>query len=480
MLSKNTKLYSLVLVIADFIILLAAFTIAYLIRVRIDNRPLVNPVFGFDYIVMALTIIPFWIGVFASLGLYSSSIYNRRLAEWGRIAIGSLIGILVVIGWEYITSKIFFPARLAALYALIASFALVLIGRELLRAFRSLAFRYGYGISRVLIIGNSPATADIAESLATTNKSGYAVVAMATPKKYVPYRKGIIHYNEVDPALRNIEAQRIDTIIQTDLEGYGDTNEKILSAAQLNHIRYNFIPGQPEFYTGKNTIDIFLGYPMISVSQTPLIGWGEIAKRIFDLVVVILFAPIWLPVFGLIALLQKIFNPGKVIFSHTRLTKHGKPFPMYKFRSMIPKYSGKDDIEVFKSMGRQDLVEEFKREFKVAKDPRISPFGNFLRKSSLDELPQLFNILRGELSLVGPRPLRPHEVAAKYTQKRGAMLHEVRGGLTGLWQVSGRSNITEEQRIELELYYVQNWSFWLDIKIMFKTVKVVLLGDGAR
>ena len=480
MLSKNTKAYSVILITADFLVLLIAFTIAYVVRVQIDHRPLVNPVFAFDYLLTALAILPLWILVFASLTLYRTQTYNRRLVEWGRVFIGCLIGVLVVIGWEYLTGKIFFPARLVALYAFGAAFLLIVLERELMRLVRSLAYRYGIGISRVLIIGETAATEDIAQALAITGQSGYHVVAMATPKKYVPYRRGITHYADIESALKSVEAHHIDAIIQTDLSPIDEVNERILATAQIHHIRYSFIPGAPEFYTGKNTVDVFLGYPMISVYQTPLVGWGELAKRIFDVVLVSLMAPLWVPLMALIVILQKLLNPGKVVFSQVRLTKNGREFKLYKFRSMIPEYSGRDDIEVFTAMGRPDLVKEFNRDFKVAKDPRISPFGNFLRKTSLDELPQIINVLRGELSLVGPRPLRPHEVKAKYSQVRGALLHEVRGGLTGLWQVSGRSDTTDEQRIELELYYVQNWSFALDLKILFKTIKVVLLRSGAR
>ena len=129
-------------------------------------------------------------------------------------------------------------------------------------------------------------------------------------------------------------------------------------------------------------------------------------------------------------------------------------------------------------MGRNDLAAEYEKHRKVAFDPRITAFGNFLRKTSLDELPQLFNVLRGDLSLVGPRPILPQEV--KFSRSRAALLHSVKSGVTGLWQVSGRSNLSFEERIELELFYAQNWSFWLDIKILFKTVGVVLFRRGAK
>lgn len=462
---------------ADFLVLLIAFTIAYILRVQVDSRPLVSPVFAFDYLIMAATILPLWIIVFASLGLYSAQIYNRRLAEWGRLFIGVVIGILIVIGWEYVTDKTFFPARLVVLYALGISFALVLLERELMRLLRSLAFHYGVGISRVLIIGTGGATEDIAQALAATGKSGYQIVAMATPKKYVPYRRGITHYDSVETALSNVKAQRIDTIIQTDFE-HGDMNQKILSAAQTNHIRYNFIPGQPEFYTGKNTIDIFLGYPMISVSQTPLIGWGAIVKRIFDLFIIIITAPVWVVLLAATWLLQQVFNPGPALYNSTRLSQFSKPVTLYKFRSMGAQYGKKDAAIEFEEMDRADLAREYRKDHKVANDPRITSFGKFLRTTSLDELPQIINVLKGDISLVGPRPILPQEV--KFAPTKTALLHSVKSGLTGLWQVSGRSNLSFEERIELETFYAQNWSFLLDLKILFKTIKVVLFGSGAR
>lgn len=464
---------------ADFFVLLLAFTAAYILRVQMDNRPLVNPIYAFDYLVMALTILPLWIAVFASLGLYSSHIYNRRLAEWGKIAVGSLIGILVIIGWEYITTENFFPARLVAFYALGISFVLVLIERELMRLLRSIAFRYGIGISRVLIIGSNEATADIAHELAATGRSGYQIVAMVTPKKYVPYRRGIIHYADVETALKNIKAQQIDTIIQTDLAGYTDLNKKILSAAQINHVRYSFIPGEPEFYTGKNTIDIFLGYPMINVSQTPLIGWGAIVKRVFDLFVVVLTMPIWGPLLLLIGLLQKLFNRGPILYPTTRLSQFSKPIKLYKFRTMKDRPTAHlDAADEFEAMGRKDLAAEYRKHRKVKNDPRITKFGQFLRSSSLDELPQIINVIKGDVSLVGPRPILPQEV--DFAPNKTALLHSVKSGITGLWQVSGRSNLSFEERIELETFYAQNWSFLLDLKILFKTIKVVLFKVGAR
>lgn len=480
MLSKNTKFYSLILVIADFFVLLLAFGIAYILRVQFDPRPLVSEVASIDYLNTFLIVTPIWILVFAALGLYQSSVYSRRLVEWGKIAIGAFIGILLVIGWEYISERTIFPARLVAAYALLASFILIVFERELLRLGRSLMFRFGRGVSRVLIVGNSTATHDIAANLAETHKSGYKIVAIAGPKSVIPPHLDIVHFHSVDTALKQVKQLKINTIIQTDLYDSSERNQRIMGAAQVNHISYSFIPGEAEFYAGKNTVDVFLGYPIISISQTPLIGWGAIGKRLFDVIVGSLLIVLLSPVFLIVILLQLIFNPGPVFYKSKRLTRYSQPFGMYKFRSMAAKYGKKDAATEFAEMGREDLVTEYKQHFKVTDDPRITRFGKFLRDSSIDELPQLFNVLGGSLSLVGPRPIPKSELDSKFATKHGALLLSVKSGVTGLWQVSGRSDLSTEKRVQIELFYAQNWSFWLDIKILFRTIGVVLLKKGAR
>ena len=478
MLGRNSQYYSLFLLLVDTFVLILALTLAYVLRVQYDNRPLIADVYAFEYLGGLLVILPFWIGTFALLGLYSPSVYNRRLAEWGRIAAGSFVGILLILGWEFVSEETLLPARLVALYALVGSFTLIVFEREFLRALRTTLFRYGVGTSRVLLIGSGSALTDLAVNLADTKHSGYEVVAIAGPKRLVPDSLNVLHYPQVESALKFIDSNKITTIIQTDLYDQEERNQQILSAAQTRHISYNFIPGEPEFYTGKNTVDVFLGYPMISVSQTPLIGWGAIAKVIFDRVVSFALIVLLSPVFLLLFLAQKIFNPGPIFYVSRRLSQFSKPVELIKLRSMNSKYGKKDAAEEFRDMGREDLAIEYEKNRKVANDPRITRFGNLLRKTSLDELPQLFNVVRGDLSMVGPRPILPQE--ANFSRGRTALLHSVKSGVTGLWQVSGRSNLSFDERIELELFYAQNWSFWLDIKILFKTVAVVLFGRGAK
>lgn len=476
--SRNAKFYSLLLLFADVFVLMLAFTVAYVLRVQNDPRPLLVPVYAQTYFLTFIAIVPFWIATFAALGLYTATTYNRRLVEWTKIAIGSLIGILLVIGYEYVSEERLFPARLVAAYALAGSFVLLVLERELMRGIRSLLFRFGRGTSRVLIIGNSSATKDIAFELSETKKSGYRVVAMNCPARLVPKGLDVEQFNSTEDALAAIRRLGVTTIIQTDLYDSSQRNQLILGAAQIHHINYNFIPGEAEFYSGKNTVDVFLGYPMISVSQTPLVGWGAIAKRVFDAIVALLLIVIFSPFLIVLIILQKILNPGPVFYVSLRLSQFSKPVRLLKFRSMSSKYGGKDAADEFEDMGRPDLAAEYRKHHKVSNDPRVTAFGNFLRVTSLDELPQVFNVLKGDLSLVGPRPILPQEV--KFSEGKAALLHSVKSGVTGLWQVSGRSELSFDERIELETFYAQNWSFWLDIKILFKTVAVVIRKQGAR
>lgn len=475
---RNSKLYSLILMLVDALVLIAAFVLAYVARVQYDPRPLLHNIYAYDYMFAFLLIVPFWIGAFALLGLYQQKTYNRRLIEWGKIAIGSFVGILMVIGWEYVSEKEIFPARLVAAYALAASFLLIVFEREVLRGIRSLSFRFGKGIRRVLLVGSSDVITDLAHQLADTKRSGHKIVAVAGPKKFIGDIPHALHFSSPELALKEIDELAISTIIQTDLYEDPIRNQKILSAAQSRHIDYSFIPGESEFYSGKNTVDVFLGYPMITVYQTPLVGWGSIVKRIFDFGLSLIASLILLPFFLIIFVIKKLVDRGPAFYISPRLSRFSQPIGLIKFRSMGAQYGSKDAADEFREMDREDLAEEYEKNRKVDNDPRITRFGKFLRATSIDELPQIFNVLKGDISLVGPRPILPQEV--KLARGRTALLHSVKSGMTGLWQVSGRSTLSFEERIELELFYAQNWTFWLDIKILFKTVWVVLKGRGAK
>ena len=179
-----------------------------------------------------------------------------------------------------------------------------------------------------------------------------------------------------------------------------------------------------------------------------------------------------------IIILTLILDPGPIIFKQTRITRFNTTFNAYKFRTMKRRFSGRNPVEVFHEMNRTDLAEAFVKSQKLTDDPRISDIGRLIRRFSLDEIPQLVNVIKGDISLVGPRAVIPEEL--KYYKDKSSLLLSVKTGITGLAQVSGRSNIDYYERARIDLYYVQNWSFWLDLTILFKTLRVVLNRSGVR
>lgn len=197
----------------------------------------------------------------------------------------------------------------------------------------------------------------------------------------------------------------------------------------------------------------------------------KIFKRLFDVVSSLIALIILSPIFIIIAIIIKIDSQGEVIFGHNRLGMNGKIIKVYKFRTMV-----KNAQEILKKLP-EEQKREFEKNFKLENDPRITKVGKFLRKTSLDELPQLFNILIGNMSVVGPRPIVENEIE-KYG-KYGKKLLTVKPGLTGNWQANGRSNTTYEERVQLDMEYIDNRSFWFDIKIIFKTIVSVFKREGA-
>ena len=226
-------------------------------------------------------------------------------------------------------------------------------------------------------------------------------------------------------------------------------------------------------------LELIGGTPAILVKVTPLIGGARIVKRAMDIIIgsiALLIALIPMLIIWLIVKLSDLHHSA--IYSEYRLSCYNKRVKIYKFRSMKPAFSGISPEQAFTKMGKPELIERYRKngDF-LPDDPRITSIGRFLRASSLDELPQLINVVKGDISLVGPRALVPGELR-DYGDR--SLLLSVKSGLTGLAQVSGRRDISFEERRALDLYYIQNWSLWLDISILFRTVGTVLLRKGAK
>lgn len=465
--------YAVLLIVGDFLALLAAFSFAYVLRVKLDPRPLIEHIPAISYLYAFAAVLPLWILVHAFIGLYNQNIYEKRFTELGHIFVGSFIGILVVIGYDFVTNGKLFPARLVPVYGLGLGFGFLVMFRTFARLIRQSLYNYGVGINDVLIIGDTLIAQEIATNLSDTAKTGQRVVGLVGAKN-TKFKM----FDTFEDASRLLKGS-FNSIIQTELYRDQEKNNAILRYAQENHIAYRFVPGNTDLFVGNITVELFSGLPMISVHQTALTGWGRIAKRLFDLSAGFALTLVALPIMLVVAVMIKLLDPkGSIMFKQTRLTRFNREFTVYKFRTIKRKYSGMSPEQAFRSMGRPELAEKYRQNGDyLAKDPRVTHIGKFLRRTSLDELPQLLNVLRGELSLVGPRALVPTELN-KYVKKHAIL--SVKSGLTGLAQISGRRDISFDERRTLDVYYVQNWSFWGDIVILLKTLRAVLGGIGAK
>jgi exopolysaccharide biosynthesis polyprenyl glycosylphosphotransferase len=476
--NNASLVYNFCLVVGDALAITVAFTVAYILRVSLSNEPISTAVQANTYITVLVSLLPFWILIFSLLGLYNARIYERRFSELGRLLVGSFIGILFVIGYSYLTSTDIFPARLVTVYGFALAFFFVFLFRTIARGFRRELFSYGVGINNVLIIGDTSLTRELIHSLSNTSISGYRVIGVVGGVKHPPKTIGDYPiFKNFTEAIEHLKDQAPHTIVQTELYATTDRNDEILTYAQENHIAYRFVPGNSELFVGNIQVDLFQAVPVIAIHQTALIGWGRVVKRLSDLILGGLALILASPVMLLIAIAVKLSDNGPVFFRQTRLTRFNQEFQVYKFRSNKMAYNGLSPEEAFKKMGQPELAKQYRDngDF-LGRDPRITRLGRFLRRTSLDELPQLINVVRGDISLVGPRALIPQEL--EIYAKRHAIL-SVKSGLTGLAQVSGRRNISFEERRKLDLFYVQNWSFWNDMVILVRTVWIVLFHKGA-
>ena len=240
-----------------------------------------------------------------------------------------------------------------------------------------------------------------------------------------------------------------------------------------------FLPNQDRLISQLNSVEIIGGLPVIDIKITKLFGAGQFWKRLMDITGSLIGIIIALPIMTIVAIIMKIIAPkDSIFFRQIRLTKFNKEFYIYKFRSQKAEYDGLTPEQAFEKMNKPELIKKYRENGdSLDDDPRVTKIGKFIRATSLDELPQLFNVLKGDISLVGPRALIPQEINQ---YKKKDIILAVKSGVTGLAQVSGRRDISFEERRRLDVYYVQNWSTLLDIQIIFKTIASVIFRRGAK
>jgi Undecaprenyl-phosphate galactose phosphotransferase WbaP len=416
--------------------------------------------------------LPVFIMIFQIFNLYPG-VSLAPAEELKRFSIGSFLAHGGIILSRYIERGSLDSISAAIVISFIFSTAILLTARNV--TYMVLIKTRLVGIPAV-IYGAGGAGKLVVDSLLSGGRTGYIpVLILDDERKDIDEYHGVpvIHDTSIGPEIVSRYNIKMAMVAMPDID---EQKQKLILNNSASAFRYNaFIP------TYSNTVNVwasvrdFGGILGLATSNRLKMPWNLMIKRFIDIVIVIIGGAVLLPFLLFIALLIKITSPGPVLFKQERPGKNGKHFIFYKFRSMVI-----DAEERLKVLLESDpkIKDEWEKNRKLQKDPRLTAIGRFIRRTSIDEFPQLINILKGEMSLVGPRPVIDDSEMEMYGESF-ANAFSIKPGLTGLWQVSGRSDTEYKERIAYDTYYIQSWSIWLDLWIIFKTFGAVLAGKGA-
>jgi exopolysaccharide biosynthesis polyprenyl glycosylphosphotransferase len=392
--------------------------------------------------------------VFAISGLYSIRGTRRLLDELAKVFVACSTGVMLIIILIFFQRELF-SSRFIILAGWVLSIVFVSVARIIARVVQHQLLKRGIGVHAIALIGSDPATEELARDFQRRPSLGYRVSVRAQAVS-----ESLFHELE-----RNVAAGTLDEVLVADSAIPKADVVKLIEFASDHHKTFKYAPDRFETQAASLEVTALGGVPIIELRRTPLDGWGKILKQSVDVLGAFLGLLVFLP-FGLvIATCIKLDSPGPVFVQLQRVGRAGRVFGLYKFRSMVQNAEAlKPQLQALNERHDGPL-------FKLKDDPRITRFGRFLRKTSIDEIPQFWNVLRGEMSLVGPRPHEPQEVA-RYARSQRALL-TVKPGVTGLAQISGRSNLRFEEEVRLDTYYIEHWSLQLDLQILSKTPSVV-------
>jgi exopolysaccharide biosynthesis polyprenyl glycosylphosphotransferase len=424
--------------------------------------------FGLDYVTFSVVLLAAWMLALIFAGTRDSRILGTDSTEYRRIVNSTLVLFGALAVFSVITQTDFARGYLATAFPL--GTGLLLVSRWTWRRWLHARRRHGELSFRVLLVGSGGAVRELIDSLATRTDAGYRVVGAVVTRDDELVDDVPIYGRDGDVSAA-LAALHPDTVIVVGSDA---------SSGMINDLSWRLDPGQ-QLVVAPQLVGVagsrihtrpVSGLPLIHVETPSYDGPKRFAKRAFDLALAAGLLLLLAPVFLVVTVLVKAGSRGPVFYGQERIGLSGEPFTMLKFRSMVTDADA-HLAELLAAQGTGDTPL-----FKVKDDPRITPVGRVLRRYSIDELPQLLNVLRGDMSLVGPRPQRDGEVRL-YDSKAGRRL-VVKPGMSGLWQVSGRSNLSWEDAIRLDLYYVENWSIVNDLIILLRTARAVVTGDGAR
>ena len=464
MIKDNQKQLNRVHVVLDALVTLAAYALAWLIVISGKVIPLGANVGVLEpqvYFVAPVFIVPVYLILYGAFHLYVPKRIQGRRSEFANICKANTIGLMICTlvlfgGRSFIPHMNYFSARLL-LGFFVCNILLLETERMGIRIFLRSLRTNGYNQKHILLIGYSRAAEGFIDRVSMNPEWGYHIQGILDNHQPAGYSyKGVPVLGPIASLYGYLAANNLDEIaITLSLKEY-ENLEQIVAACEKSGVHTKFIPDYNNIIPTIPFMEDLQGLPVIHIRHVPLTNmFNATIKRCMDIVGAVCALIIFSPVMLLTALLVKLTSPGPVIYSQERIGLHNRPFRMYKFRSM----------------GVQDPGKE-KSQWTTPHDPRVTPIGRVIRKTSIDEMPQFFNILIGDMSLVGPRPERPLFVE-KFKEEipRYMIKHQVRPGLTGWAQVNGyRGDTSITKRIEHDLYYIENWSIGFDIKILFLTV----------
>lgn len=466
---RSELFFNLLLVPLDVLAVLTSFVVAYIIRVEYTLKPTVYQVPGWEYLSALVVLTPFIVLFFALAGLYRYESMRSRWREYSQVVIAVSASTMFLIIVDFFSTKPLFPSKAVVFYGFALAIILVVVERFIINLFQRWLFRFGIGIRQVVIVGVGRVADDVTYAL--QRNPGFRLVRVVECKK-----------DTLAQLERLAKKHHIDELFIADKTPSEADQLEYIRFAHKNHIAYKFIPSLAGIYQTRSQPSLYADYPVLEIVRTPLDGWWRIYKTVFDYLGAFLGVALLSPLFIVVAIMIKLTDGGKVFYRHARIGRHGRTIWVWKFRSMYAKYStggafsGKTDLEIIREIGDKKMVEEFKHSQKLKKDPRVTPVGRFIRMTSIDELPQLFNVLKGELSLIGPRPVTEEELK-RYKDKAPTFLL-IKPGITGLWQVSGRNDVSYDERVKLDVYYVENWKAAMDLRILLRTIGVVVKRKG--
>ena len=463
------------LVISDTLMINFAFWLAYYIRFRLNI-----PVFQVEvvpslsyYRWLIITLVPIWLGLFAFNGLYNRENLLGGVKEYTDLFSSVTLGFVIVISVGFLWEA-FLIARGWLLLSWALSFCLTGIARFLARRLIYMLRNYGYFMSPALIVGANEEGISLADQLVQWKTSGFLVIGFID-KKFKPgehIRNGFFCLGgpeDLDQVIKRHDVEEL--ILATSAISSHDLQFEIFKQYGINgNVNVRFSSGLYEIITTGVKVQHFAYVPLMTVNPVRLTGMENWFKLILDYSLTIPGVILISPILLLLALMVKLDSPGPVIHRRRVIGVNGQEFDAFKFRTMY--INGNEILEAMPQMKA-----ELEKNHKLKDDPRITRVGKFLRKFSLDELLQVFNVLNGTMSLVGPRMISPGEI--EEYKKFNINLLTVKPGITGLWQVSGRSDITYEERVRLDMYYIRNWNIFLDLQLLLQTFPAVIKGKGA-